>query len=48
MRTRLNKALLLLGFLLLTACGDSGNTANEVGTTNCTLGTSALDSCALN
>lgn len=48
MRTRLYMALLLLGFLLLTACGGDGGNANEAGTTSCTLGSSALDSCTLN
>ena len=47
MRTRLYKALLLLGFILLTAC-DGGGSANESGTTSCTLGASAVDSCTLN
>jgi hypothetical protein len=48
MRTRLYMALLLLGLLLLTACGGSGTSAVERETTNCTLGTSALDTCTLN
>jgi len=46
MRTRLYIALLLIGYLLLTACS-GGDSAGETGTTNCTLGTSALDSCTL-
>lgn len=51
MRTRLYIALLLLGFFLLTACGGDGGSvgsADKTGTTNCTLNTSALDSCTLN
>ena len=48
MRTRLYMALLLLGFSLLTACGDGGGSADVTSTTNCTLDTSALDSCTLN
>lgn len=47
MRTRLYLALLLLAFLFLTACGGSGDSAVETGTTACTLGTSVLDSCTL-
>lgn len=52
MRTRPYMALLLIGFLLLTACGGGGSSdeigASETSTTNCTLDTSALDSCTLN
>jgi len=48
MRTRLYMALLLLGFLLLTACSDGGGSTEEASATACTLGISALDSCTLN
>jgi hypothetical protein len=47
MKTRLTMALLLFGFLLLSACDGSGST-NKTGTSNCTLDSSALDSCTLN
>jgi hypothetical protein len=48
MRTRLPMAVLLLGCLLLTACGSGGGSTGETGATNCTLDTSTLDSCTLN
>lgn len=53
MRTRLHLALLMFGFLLLTACGGEGGSAietstGEIDTSNCTLGTSTLGSCTLN
>ena len=44
---RLTMAFLLLGFLLLTACGGGGGSADVTGTKNCTLGASAVDSCTL-
>ena len=48
MKARLYLALLLLGFLFLTACGGDSGSADEIDTRNCTLGISALDSCTLN
>jgi len=48
MRTRVYMVLLLLGFLLLTACGSDDGGATKTSTTNCTLDTSVLDSCTLN
>lgn len=52
MRTGLRTALLLFGILLLVACSgdgdsDSSGSVEQSTATNCTLGASALGSCAL-
>ncbi|MBL1277850.1 MAG: hypothetical protein COB30_017355 [Ectothiorhodospiraceae bacterium] len=46
MKAHLYTALLLLGFLLLAACGGGGS-PGDTSAANCTLGVSALDSCTL-